>query len=78
MLNPYDSERNRDDAFARWQRRQRIVTWLARAIWVVWVAWFICWMQADIAESDAVIEACKGNQTFECMRKAREDYRQGR
>lgn len=75
MVNEYDPEKSRDEAFARWQRRQRIATWLTNALWIAWVAWLVYWIRADIAESDAVIEACKGNQTFECMDKARAEYR---
>ena len=75
MVNEYDSERSRDEAFARWQRRQRIETWLARVLWVAGVAWFVCWIQAGVAEDDFIIEACKGRQTFECMDKAAAEYR---
>ncbi|MDO5101480.1 MAG: hypothetical protein Q4D91_01030 [Lautropia sp.] len=75
MGSEYDFDGCRNEAFARYLRRERITAWLARLLWVAGVVWFICWMQAGAAEDDAVIEACKGNQTIECMAKAKAEYR---
>lgn len=62
----------------RIERRDRIERWLVRIFYVAVLAavgYVICDFKADIDEGDAVIEACEGHQTFECMRKAREEYR---
>lgn len=56
----------------------RVTKWLLRignVLAFAAFAYFIYGMEASIAESDAVIEACKHNQTFECMGKARAEYR---
>lgn len=78
MLNEHDSDRSRDDAFARWLRRQRIATWITNALLVAWVAWFVCWIRADFAEGKAIMEACGPQATLDCIGEAREAYRRGR
>ena len=78
MVNEYDSEKSRDDAFARWLRRQRTATWITNALLVAWVAWFVCWIRADFAEGKAIMEACGPQATLDCIGEAREAYRRGR
>lgn len=56
----------------------RTEKWLVRIFHVLAIAAFayvIYGWHASVAEGDAVIEACKHNQTVACMAKARAEYR---
>lgn len=77
MGNGHGSAKN-PGGLSRFERAARREKWFVRIGYTIAAAafaYYVYGVQTDIAESDAVIEACKGNQTFECMDKARAEYR---
>lgn len=73
---PTDDNPNDLSRFERADRIQRRISFIAHAILALVLAYFVCALKADYDESMAVIEACKHNQTWKCMREAREAHRQ--
>ena len=73
---PTDDNPNGLSRFERADRIQRRISFIAHAILALVLAYFVCALKADDDESKAVIEACKHNQTWKCMREAREAHRQ--
>nr|DAM82158.1 MAG TPA: hypothetical protein [Caudoviricetes sp.] len=59
----------------RFTREGDAIAFLLVAIFFAAIVYFVYAIKADFDESFAVIDACRGHQTFECMDKAREEYR---
>ncbi|MDO4231312.1 MAG: hypothetical protein Q4D19_04195 [Lautropia sp.] len=70
-----------NERIARYERMDRIaqrLSFIAHAIAIAAFAYFVYGIKVDFDEGSAVREACGNSATWECIERAKAEFRRGR